>query len=66
MAAPTAKPRLVSCNGQLFQIINGRRAWLTTPPADILPDLLIHDPSTLSGSRSLDGDCCGDGNRRPC
>jgi hypothetical protein len=65
MAAPTAKPRLVSCRGQLFHILNGRRVWLTTPPAKILPDLLIHDHLAPSTGRSLDSDCRGDGDCRP-
>ena len=34
------EPRYVVCDGNRFQIVDGRRVWLSTPPPHIQRDLL--------------------------
>lgn len=35
-----SEPRYVVCDGNRFQIVDGRRVWLSTPPPHIQRDLL--------------------------
>jgi hypothetical protein len=46
---------VTSC-GRRFLIVNGRRVWLSQPPATILPDLFPHGYSTPCSSRGPDHD----------
>jgi hypothetical protein len=37
---PPRPPHRINASGRQFLVVNGRRVWLETPPADVLPDLL--------------------------
>jgi hypothetical protein len=37
---PPRPPYRVNSGDRRFMIINGRRVWLETPPADVLPHLM--------------------------
>jgi hypothetical protein len=36
---PPRPPHRINASGRQFLVINGRRVWLETPPANVLPDL---------------------------
>lgn len=37
---PPRPPHRVQCGDHQFLVINGRRVWLETPPADVRPHLM--------------------------
>lgn len=54
MTTTAHQPYAVTCNGQAFRVVGGRRVWLTPPPAERLLEMEL-DAAALASARRCHG-----------